>query len=366
MVNDEQLTVNSKTILWSIILAVSFFYEGYSAPCQDYACDSLVVRSILDTNGLDSVLVSEVSKLDSLGTRIEGIFFDGRGISIIPDLIGDLTVLKYIDFANNNLNAIPDIIGSLSNLEFFEAPNNQITVIPDTIFSLLNLTNLHLHYNQISIISDSIGNLTNLFSLSFHNNLISDIPTSISNLTKLLSLYLYNNQIASLPVSMGNLSLLKTLYLHENLLTTIPDTLLTLDSLFFVTLGSNKLCLNTENLEAWPAATYGQSGWKDTQDCSTTKRIAKNSLINRFTLNQNSPNPFKPTTSITYNLPKSTPLKLQVFNIRGKLIHTIINTNQPQGKHTTVWDASQHPSGVYYFKLVAGNKVAVRKGVLNR
>jgi len=78
------------------------------------------------------------------------------------------------------------------------------------------------------------------------------------------------------------------------------------------------------------------------------------------------PNPFKPTTTITYYLPKATPVKLQVFSIHGKLIQTITNTTKPQSKHTAVWDASQHPSGIYYFKLSAGDNVAGRKGVYQK
>lgn len=81
-------------------------------------------------------------------------------------------------------------------------------------------------------------------------------------------------------------------------------------------------------------------------------------------LHQNSPNPFNPTTEISYSLDRSANVKLVVFNVTGREIETLVNEMQSSGDHKTVFDGTGLPSGVYFYKLETDRYVAIQKMVL--
>jgi Secretion system C-terminal sorting domain len=86
--------------------------------------------------------------------------------------------------------------------------------------------------------------------------------------------------------------------------------------------------------------------------------------IQSFNLAQNYPNPFNPTTNITYNIPKSGNVTLSVYNMLGQQVALLINGIVTEGSHTTTFNASQLPSGVYFYKLQQGNNATVKKMLL--
>ena len=73
-----------------------------------------------------------------------------------------------------------------------------------------------------------------------------------------------------------------------------------------------------------------------------------------FSLSQNYPNPFNPTTTIVYELPKSTQVKVAIYNINGQLIKTIINGWQEAGEYRVTFDGTNFPAGIYFLNLQAG------------
>jgi len=79
---------------------------------------------------------------------------------------------------------------------------------------------------------------------------------------------------------------------------------------------------------------------------------------------QNYPNPFNEQTIIKYNLPVSTEVKLDIHDILGRRIESLINGKQQAGYHNIIWRAEDLPSGVYFFKLQAGDFVDIKKTVL--
>jgi hypothetical protein len=83
-----------------------------------------------------------------------------------------------------------------------------------------------------------------------------------------------------------------------------------------------------------------------------------------FWLSQNYPNPFNPTTAIRYQLPVSSIVTLVVYDILGREVATLVNELQPPGMLSVTWDARDMPSGVYLYRLIAGNFVEVKKLVL--
>ncbi|MGE5796690.1 MAG: T9SS type A sorting domain-containing protein [Ignavibacteria bacterium] len=86
--------------------------------------------------------------------------------------------------------------------------------------------------------------------------------------------------------------------------------------------------------------------------------------VQTFTLSQNYPNPFNPTTTITYTLPKSSIVTLKVYDILGKEIATLVNEEKLSGTYNVTWNAWEAASGVYFYKITAGEYSKVNKMML--
>ena len=89
-------------------------------------------------------------------------------------------------------------------------------------------------------------------------------------------------------------------------------------------------------------------------------------LPESFDLQQNYPNPFNPETTITFDLPTPEHVELSVYNLSGQLTTTLIDEDLSAGAHTITWLASDHTSGVYLVRLVAGPYRASQKAILAR
>ena len=89
-------------------------------------------------------------------------------------------------------------------------------------------------------------------------------------------------------------------------------------------------------------------------------------LPEKFVLHQNYPNPFNPTTIINYELPITNEVELSIYNLLGQKVVTLVSKKQIAGHHQVEWDASGFASGVYYYRIEAGEFVDVKKMVLLR
>jgi hypothetical protein len=89
-----------------------------------------------------------------------------------------------------------------------------------------------------------------------------------------------------------------------------------------------------------------------------------NEIPRRFELNQNYPNPFNPTTTIKYQLPIANYVKLILYDILGREVTTLVNEKQSTGTYEVEWDASNYPSGIFFYKLEASNFVDTKKMVV--
>jgi hypothetical protein len=85
-----------------------------------------------------------------------------------------------------------------------------------------------------------------------------------------------------------------------------------------------------------------------------------------YSLSQNHPNPFNPSTTIEFNLPKSEFVNLKFFNILGKEVATLVSNKLNSGNHTYTFDGKNLASGIYYYQLVAGDYREVKKMILLR
>ena len=96
----------------------------------------------------------------------------------------------------------------------------------------------------------------------------------------------------------------------------------------------------------------------------TTSTPADSDLPREITLNQNYPNPFNPTTQISYDLPEAADVRLEIYNVQGQRISTLVNARQSPGTHHATFNAGTLASGVYIYRLQAGNTVLTRKLML--
>jgi photosystem II stability/assembly factor-like uncharacterized protein len=85
----------------------------------------------------------------------------------------------------------------------------------------------------------------------------------------------------------------------------------------------------------------------------TTAENGERMFPKEFHLAQNYPNPFNPATTISYQLPESGPVALMVFDVLGRVVRTLVNQEQPAGRHTVTFDASDLASGVYFYRMQA-------------
>ena len=88
--------------------------------------------------------------------------------------------------------------------------------------------------------------------------------------------------------------------------------------------------------------------------------------ITSFKVNQNYPNPFNPSTTISYSIPASSFVALKVYDILGNEIATLVDAKKPVGSYEVKFDAVSLTSGIYFYRLQAGDFVETKKMVLLR
>ena len=113
----------------------------------------------------------------------------------------------------------------------------------------------------------------------------------------------------------------------------------------------------------------GESVWSEVRRFTRAALVSigndDSGLPISYALDQNYPNPFNPSTTISFSLPESADVTLQVFNLHGQMVGTVLqNVSKNAGVHTISFDASSLSSGVYIYRIVAGNFTASQKMVL--
>ncbi len=111
--------------------------------------------------------------------------------------------------------------------------------------------------------------------------------------------------------------------------------------------------------------------WKGPLNISTSAvgDDEPNTIPTSFELEQNFPNPFNPSTKIKYALPTKSQVSIKVYNLLGQEITSLINEERPAGVYEAVWDGRDKSnvevaSGIYFYKLIAGDFVETKKMML--
>lgn len=138
----------------------------------------------------------------------------------------------------------------------------------------------------------------------------------------------------------------------------------------------NKYTLQVEEMSSEQRSLYGLI-YGDTQTASDhlphvadfeliqfTSTSENTDLINRYSLEQNYPNPFNPATTITFTVPETVNVKIDLFDLLGRRVANLVNETYPSGLHEVFYDASALPSGVFLIRMNAGEQVFTRKMTL--
>ena len=109
--------------------------------------------------------------------------------------------------------------------------------------------------------------------------------------------------------------------------------------------------------------------WNITLDASDVLSVDGEVLPTVFALHQNYPNPFNPTTQIRYDLPEDANVNITIYDIMGRSIRSLVNSQQTAGYHSIQWNATNNhgeplSAGMYIYTIQAGEFSQTRKMIL--
>lgn len=94
--------------------------------------------------------------------------------------------------------------------------------------------------------------------------------------------------------------------------------------------------------------------------------VSKEVIATGYSLSQNFPNPFNPTTVISYQLPVTSTVTLKIFDLLGREVATLVNEEKSAGSYEVHWNAMGFASGVYFYQLQSGEFVQTKKLILQK
>ncbi|HPM03852.1 MAG TPA: FlgD immunoglobulin-like domain containing protein, partial [Candidatus Cloacimonadota bacterium] len=91
--------------------------------------------------------------------------------------------------------------------------------------------------------------------------------------------------------------------------------------------------------------------------------------VNKTALNGNYPNPFNPSTSISFSLKNNSKVKIAIYNVKGELVKELLDKNMQAGKHSIVWDGknTNHKTvsaGIYLLRMISNDYQSTRKMIM--
>ena len=152
----------------------------------------IIVANKIDTNGVNAVnkiydnvhwtRTENKNEFDQFIYRIQKIEWDDKKISEIPETIGLLDSLNWLELEYNQIKTIPSMIGNLKKLEYLQLYDNGLENLPEGIGNLTNLQVLHIHNNSLESLDFSFEELTSLSELWISNNNLTSLPESLCTL----------------------------------------------------------------------------------------------------------------------------------------------------------------------------------------
>ena len=110
---------------------------------------------------------------------------------------------------------------------------------------------------------------------------------------------------------------------------------------------------------------FDYNRWISYSNVTTSIEVIESEIIpNEYSLTQNYPNPFNPSTTLKYEIPKESYITLKVYDILGREVATLVNEQQKAGYYEVEWDAVNNSSGIYFYRIQAGEFVGTKKMML--
>ncbi|MCH8475974.1 MAG: BspA family leucine-rich repeat surface protein [Opitutales bacterium] len=290
-----------------------------------------------------------------------------RGASSFNQPIGSWDVSKvfFMDYLFNSAFDFNQDISSwdVSNVTTMDHIFWQASSFDQDIsnWDVSNVTNMAGMFRENPAFNQDIGNwdvgsVTNMstmfaFAISFDQDISN---WDVSNVTNMGGMFrdnpAFNQDIGNWDVSSVNSMIFmffNTAAFSQNLSGWCVEQITTEPSSFST--GSGLL---PEQLPVWGTCPPATSTGPDYQ------------LPVMFSLNQNYPNPFNPTTLISYNLPEASEVRLEVFNLSGQRVATLVSGPKAAGRHSVSFDAGRLSSGLYFYTIQAGSFVQTKKMML--
>ena len=242
--------------------------------------------------------------------------------------------------------------------------------------------------NSYQISNINLG-VTNFFQVSSHN--FPDIESSLSNvisctcLSPVQEIYMYTDSLDFGEVAIGDSTILDMpIFNLGNTQLEIDDIIL--DAPFYININDGSLGAG-ENLDVQvrfvPVATGEYSGIvtiysNDNDEEEVTVQLTGiavelsvdgHQIPDKFTLHQNHPNPFNPVTTLRYDLPEDAMVNITIYDMMGRVVRTMVNTQQNTGFKSVRWNAtndvgSSVSAGLYLYMIQAGDFRQTKKMVL--
>ncbi|MEX0685047.1 MAG: T9SS type A sorting domain-containing protein [Balneolales bacterium] len=377
------------------------------------------VPSSLNGSGIANLTLSDLALEGPLpdlgGMSLQNLTIDNPGFEMtdIPSWIGDQTSLESLHLTNLGITGdLPEFLSNLTALNEVSFDDNEITgEIPSWINDLEELIWFSISRTNMDI-SEVPSWLANHEDLEYIGlgglGLSGTIPGFLGDLPMLTTLALDDNQFTGqIPNELGNLAFMDSLNLANNKLEgTIPSSLTDMGQYQGVTNLSALVLSGNENLTGdlpmeftnwnpdvmrvlWFDGTGlcapddgAFSEWLDqvaipydendpitltsvrrTDECKDTS-IDPDQQPNVFRLNQNYPNPFNPTTNISYQIPSETHVTLDVYDVLGQKVATLVNEQKNAGQYEVNFDAAKLASGTYIYRLKAGERTQTQTMML--
>lgn len=186
-------------------------------------------------------LVSLDLSLNSLGEGNDG---QSGGVPGLPDTIGLLLNLEYLDISKNKLKQLPESIGDLPKLANLFMGHNLITEFPQNMkvsFWRESLIALNLKYNEFTALPEDLNQLHKLQELSIQWNKITALPSNMTGLFHLKILDVSNNKLETLPDSIADCDAVTWLILTQNEIGEISDAVADMESIQTLQASNNKI-----------------------------------------------------------------------------------------------------------------------------
>ncbi|MFZ1518168.1 MAG: T9SS type A sorting domain-containing protein [Ignavibacteriaceae bacterium] len=307
-----------------------------------------------------------VAIFNSLNQLIKSFKFNRNSVTDLrlSELNNGKSVIVYDNYDQNGEGVFYRIFDTLSiseemqaNIEFLDDQNE-----PD----ILSLTNGDFIISWINDIFDSTYTHLRIFNsngVPISDEIKAKYEIGIFNTTRLVQhtdtkfLMIYSNADSW----NGTKLYCKELFLNGQ--TSIDDfPIFLFDKSFYgyeiQKFNNNFLFFSFESLDVSGIGIYGVA------ISSVLTSIESENPINSYTLLQNYPNPFNPKTIINYTLSKSSPVQLIVYNILGKTVEVLTDEFKINGNYSIVFDASNLPSGTYFYQLRTDEFIQSKKMLL--